>query len=76
MSKFKELFNADISRYGGKPGIYIRVFHFLYRKASTSSTLPFRLIYKILYYLWANTRGLEIAANMRVGGGNLYWTCL
>ena len=35
MSKFKELYNADIARYGGKPEIYIRIFHFLYRKAAS-----------------------------------------
>lgn len=47
MSKFKELYNADIARYGGKPETYIRIFHFLYRKASEASFLPMRLLYKV-----------------------------
>ena len=40
MSKFKELYNADIARYGGKPEVYIRIFHYLYRKASVVSFAP------------------------------------
>lgn len=34
MSKFKELYNADIARYGGAPNFYTRIFHLLYRKAA------------------------------------------
>lgn len=69
MSKFKELYNADIARYGGKPEIYIRIFHFLHRKASVTSFLPIRLLYKVLFRQWANRRGLEITANNQIGGG-------
>ena len=68
MSKFKELYNADIARYGGKPEAYIRIFHFLHRKASVTSFLPIRLLYKVLFRLWANRRGLEITANNQIGG--------
>lgn len=75
MSRFKELYNADIARYAGKPETYIRVFHFLYRKASVASFLPMRLLYKSLFRLWANRRGLEITANNQMGG-NLYRPCL
>ena len=69
MSKFKELYNADIARYGGKPETYIRFFLFLYRKASLASFAPLKLIYKALFRLWANRRGLEITANNQIGGG-------
>lgn len=72
MSKFKELYNADIARYGGRPETYIRIFHFLHRKAAVASFLPMRLLYKVLFRLWANRRGLEITANNQIGGGNLY----
>ena len=70
MSKFKELYNADIARYGGKPEIYIRIFHFLYRKAATASFIPIRLFYKALFRIWASQRGLEITANNQIGGGS------
>lgn len=69
MSKFKELYRADIARYGGKPEIYIRIFHFLYRKAATASFIPIRLFYKALFRIWASQRGLEITANNQIGGG-------
>lgn len=72
MGKFKELYNADIARYGGKPEMYIRIFHFLYRKAAVVSFTPMRLLYKALFRIWANRRGLEITANNQIGGGDLY----
>lgn len=75
MSKFKELYNADIARYGGKPETYIRIFHFLHRKKSVASSLPTRLLYKFLFRLWANRRGLEITANNQIGG-YLYRSCI
>ena len=45
MSKFRELYNADIARYGGRPGAYMRVFHFLYRKAATTSFVPNKILW-------------------------------
>ncbi len=69
MSKFKELYNADIARYGGKPEGYIRIFHYLHRKAAVVSFTPMRLLYKALFRIWANQRGLEIAANQQIAGG-------
>ena len=69
MSIFKELYNADIARYGGKPEVYIRIFHFLYRKAATESFIPIRPFYRALFRIWASQRGLEIAANKQIGGG-------
>ena len=69
MSKFKELYNADMDRYGGKPELYIKVFHYLYRKAATTHFAPSKILYKALFRIWANSRGLEMTANMQVGGG-------
>lgn len=48
MSKFKELYNADIARYGGSPNFNIKIFHFLYRKAAVNSFIPLKLLYKVL----------------------------
>lgn len=69
MSNFKELYRADIARYGGRAESYIRVFHYLYRRAATATFAPLKLIYKALFRFWANRRGLEIAANQQIGGG-------
>lgn len=69
MSKFKELYHADIARYGGKAEAYMRMFHYLYRKAATATFAPARFCYKALFRIWANCRGLELTANQQVGGG-------
>ena len=75
MSKFRELYNADISRYGGKPDMYIKVFHYLYRKATVLTFAPMKLFYKALFRLWANRRGLELSVNQQIRGA-VYWTRL
>lgn len=68
MSKFNELYHADIARYGGKPEAYIKIFLFLYRKAIVTHFKPAKLLYKALFRLWANRRGLEISALPQIGG--------
>lgn len=74
MNKFKELYNADIARYGGAPDFYIRIFHLLYRNAAVTSFIPLKLLYKVLFRIWADSRG-KITANNRIGG-YLYRSCL
>ena len=69
MSKFRDLYIADMSRYSPKPEFYLRVFHYLYRRASTLSIYPFKLFFKALFRIWANRRGLEISALEQIGGG-------
>lgn len=69
MSKFQELYNADIARYGDKPELYIKIFLFLYRKAATASFAPTKFLYKALFRFWANRRGLELSTNQQMGGG-------
>lgn len=69
MSKFSELYDADIARYGGKPEAYIKTFLLLYRKAIVTDFKPLKLLYKALFRLWANRRGLEISASPQIGGG-------
>lgn len=69
MNKFKELYNADIARYRGKPESYIRIFLFLYRKAAVTTFAPLKLLYKTLFRIWANRRGLELSTNQQIGGG-------
>lgn len=68
MSKFRELYYADIARYGGKEELYIKKFHYLHRKAETATLVLVRLFYKALFRMWASHRGLEILTNQRIGG--------
>lgn len=69
MTKFRDLYNADMTRYGRKPEIYIRIFHYLYRRAITTSGYIPNLFYKALFRFWANRRGLEISAVEQIGAG-------
>lgn len=70
MSNFKELYRADIARYGGRMESYIRVFHYLYRRAATVTFAPAIPFYKALFRFFANRRGLENAANQQIFGKN------
>ena len=69
MNLFKDLYTADMARYSGRPSLYLKVFHFLYRKACMTAFAPQKLIYKVLFRLWANRKGLEIPVNQLIGGG-------
>ena len=69
MSVFKMLYYADIARYGGKPELYVKIFLYLYRHAATSSIPPIKFLYKVLFRLWANKRGIEISSSSSIGGG-------
>lgn len=69
MSNFSQLYRADITRYGGKPDLYIKIFLYLFRKAIVTDFMPVKLFYKALFRLWANRRGLEISAGNQIGGG-------
>lgn len=69
MSKFRELYYADISRYDGKAEMYIKVFHYLFRKANVATFAPMKLFYKAMFRIWANRRGLELPVNQLIGGG-------
>ena len=69
MNKFREIYNADIRRYGGNVGFYIRILLYLGRRASCTKIYFFKLSYKVLYRFWANIRGLEIASLDSIGGG-------
>lgn len=73
-STFKELYSADIVRYGGHSNAFIKVFLFLFRKASTETNPFFRKLYRVLFGIWSNRHGIEISANQSLGGA-LYRSC-
>lgn len=69
MSTFRDLYNADIARYGGNVELYMKVFHLLHRRAATTTFVPMQLLYKALFRMWANRRGIEMTANDGISGG-------
>lgn len=67
MNEFRQLYKEDISRYGGKPGLYVTLFVFFFRKAQTAK--HFVLIYKLGLYSLERLRLLEIPRTCKIGGG-------
>ena len=69
-NEFKTLYYADIKRYGlGKAPTYMRIWHFLHRKAQTRSFLISKLIYKSLFRIHSQRHGIEIPTCTRIGKG-------
>lgn len=70
MSTFSELYKADLKRYGGEKVIgYIRVFHFLHRKAQTRKSVVSRILFKALFRCHSRRHGIEIPTCTRIGKG-------
>ena len=70
MSSFSELYKADMKRYGeGKVLWYLRVFHFLFRKAQTRQCVLSRVFFKALFRLHSRRHGIEIPSSTRIGKG-------
>lgn len=69
MLKYSKYYNSDLTRYSGKPEFYLRVFHYLYRRASLTSLPPLRLLYKVLFKFWRRRRALEISELNPIGEG-------
>lgn len=70
ITAFKKLYHADLKRYGtGKVLSYIRIWHFLYRKAQTRKDPITRTIYKVLFRLHSRRHGIEIPTCTKIGKG-------
>ena len=69
MKRFAELYNADIQRHAGTLSLYIRLWHYLFRRAQTCSNRFLKVGYRLLFRLHANRRGLEISSTAAIGGG-------
>lgn len=66
----KELFYSDLKRYGGaKIPFYLRIWHFLHRKAQTRKDPFTRTFYKALFRIHSRKRGIEIPTCTKIGRG-------
>lgn len=69
MKAFKELYKKDIERYTrGGVSLYVKRFHRLLRKCQTSKGI-FNKLYRALFRLHCNKRGLEISSKTVIGEG-------
>ncbi|MBR5176965.1 MAG: serine acetyltransferase [Bacteroidales bacterium] len=70
LSDFKTLYKADLHRYGhAKVLVYIRIWHFLHRKAQTRKNPVSRFFFKTLFRLHSRRRGIEIPTCCKIGKG-------
>ena len=70
MNRFKELFHADMHRYGSKGAKgYSRKFSYYFRKASTCNNKLLRLYYSFRYEKICDKHGIEIPRDTVIGKG-------
>lgn len=69
MGKFRKLYNADLIRYAGSPGWYLRRLLYYFRKSQTTQFKPLQLLWRVLYRTVALRRGIEISSQTNIGGG-------
>ncbi len=70
MDSFIILYKADLSRYDyGKVKLYLKVFHFLHRKAQTRKNPISKTIYKMLFRIHSRRHGIEIPTCCKIGKG-------
>jgi serine O-acetyltransferase len=69
MSRFQELYKADLTRYAGSPGFYLRRLLYYFRRSHTTRFKPMQLLWRTLYRTVASRRGIEISSQTDIGGG-------
>lgn len=67
-SAFREVYNADISRYSGEASCYMKIFHFCYRKAQTTTGIKHKL-YHLLLKIHREKHGIEMSDEVSCGAG-------
>ena len=67
---FKSLYFADIHSYGsGKVLLYLKAWHFFYRKSQTRKNPITRVIFKSLFRIHSRRHGIEIPTCTKIGKG-------
>lgn len=68
-SVFRNLYHGDLIRYGGTILLYLRIWHFLFRKGQTARNGLFRFFYKSLFRIHSRRHGIEIPTCTKIGKG-------
>lgn len=62
-------YKSDLQRYAQSPSLYLRVFHFLFRKVESDGPRLLKLLYRVSFKIWASRRGLEIIPSNKIDEG-------
>lgn len=68
-NNFKDLYQADIFRYGGQSGKYVRAFHYYFRKAQTARNPIAQLYYRWRFRRIKIKHGIELYYGTKIGKG-------
>lgn len=68
MQSFKDLYTSDLARYGRKPSRYLRVYHYLLRKAQTSTGIKKQVFHDLLL-AHSLPHGIELSDETITGKG-------
>ena len=66
---FKELYQADLQRYGGSISSYLKKFHYYLRKCATTKNPLLKLYYRIKFSILKEKHGIEIYYGTNIGKG-------
>lgn len=69
MSLFKKVYRKDLFRYQYQLSLYMRIWHFLFRKCQYANNKFSKSIYRVLFRIHSNRRGLEISSRQEIGSG-------
>ncbi len=73
---FKELYEADMYRYGKIQGRYLRKFHYYFRKCQSCNIVPIKYWYRFCFLKLKQKRGIEISSNTKIRKRSLSWICI
>ena len=57
---FKELYQSDIHRYGSSCLLYLKIWHYLFRKAQSTKISYLKRLYNYLFEIHSKRRGIEM----------------
>lgn len=66
---FLELYKADLHRYNGNADLYIKRFHYYFRKVQTAKNSILKLYYNLRLHMIEDKHGIEISGRLNVGEG-------
>ena len=69
MSSFRNLYHGDLYKYSGHALLYLRIWHYLFRKGQTSTNFLSRLFFKSCFRLHSRKHGIEIPTCTQIGKG-------
>ena len=69
MSLFRQTYHNDLFRYQNKLSLYMRIWHFLFRKCQYAGNRLSKIVFRVLFRIHSNRHGIEIPSRTQIGSG-------